>query len=78
MGTYVPSWSAVVCLGGIVPAIPVAAEEKYFVLHVIGRVVVKLLDLVVEPLPLCQSLVVLQLFICWVSEVEEAEVDGRL
>ena len=78
MGTYVPGWSAVVCLCGVVPAISVATEEEYFVLYVTGGVIVELLDLVVEPLPLCQGLVVLELFIRRVSAVDEAEVDCRL
>jgi hypothetical protein len=77
-GTYVPGWSAVVCLGGVVPAISVATEEKDLVFHIFVGVIVELLDLVVETLPLRHRLVVLELFIRRVGAVDEAEVNGCL
>lgn len=57
--TYVPGWCAVVGLCGIVPAFTMPAEEEYFVLHILGGVLIQFLDLVVEPLPLCHGVRVL-------------------
>jgi hypothetical protein len=61
-----------------VPAISVATEEEDLIFHVLVRVIVELLDLVVEALPLCHGLVVLELFIRRIGAVDEAEVNGCL
>ena len=60
------------------PAISVATEEEDFVLNALGGVVVEFLNLIIETLPLCHGLVVLELFIRWVAAVDETEVDGCL
>lgn len=57
----------------------VAAEEEHFVLDVLARLRVQLLDLMVEALPLSEVLaLVLQHLVGRIGAVDEAKVDSSL
>jgi hypothetical protein len=79
MWTYVPGGSAIEGLRGVVVALTVAAEEEHLVLDVLVRLLVQLLDLVVEAFPLSEVLaIVLELLVGGVGAVDEAKVDSSL
>jgi hypothetical protein len=71
---YIPRWSAVVALSGIVESLAVTAHEKHFVDGVGVHIGVEEVDHFGELLPLgCVGGVH-----AWVRLVEQAEVEGCL
>lgn len=50
--THVPGRSAVVGLGGVVPALTVTTHDEHLILGVLGRLSVKLVDILLEAFPL--------------------------
>ena len=53
--SYVPGWSAIEGLGGVVVAFTVTANEEKLVGNVGGGIVVQRIQDAVEALPLCQA-----------------------
>ena len=74
--SYVPGWSAIEGLGGVVVAFTVTANEEKLVGNVGGGIVVQRIQDAVEALPLCQACCRRTVFA--IGLVDQTKVDSGL
>jgi hypothetical protein len=61
--SHIPSWSSIISLGSIMPTLTMPPQKENLILNILSGLLIKLNNLMMEPLPLSQGSLILELLI---------------